>query len=80
MSVFITCDGTVSVSSDAVPSCDGTWNSVESADVFQNSGFTAAEWEYVWDGIIWIFVAAAAWIVLMRLTKTMSTGESTHDS
>jgi hypothetical protein len=81
MSVFITCDGTVTVASGGTPSCSGTWATVESETLFQGStSFTAAEWEYVWDSVIWIFVAAASYIVLMRLIKSMSSEVTTHES
>jgi hypothetical protein len=81
MSVFITCDGTVSVGNEGEPICSGTWATVESETLIQgNQAYTAAEWEYVWDSVIWIFVAAASYIVLMRLIKSMSSEVTTHES
>lgn len=78
MSVFIVCDGTVSVSAYNRPSCTGDWIEIDSAEIIQ-SGLTPAEWAYIGDGITWMFVLVGISICLIKLINLMSQRDSSNE-
>lgn len=80
MSVFVTCDGTVSVDGGGALTCTGNWATIEDTTVLNSGTLTPAEWRYVWEGLIWVFLAAAAWISLMRVVQRMTTKEEADNA